>query len=96
MRAGLRNIRLVSWVGVAMTLGVVSSFSLAERSAWLQQCGGEKSHIVIALTIILHLIGSVVHSARRVLAELPFHGRCRVNALGGLSHYLDAIARIAK
>jgi hypothetical protein len=29
-------------------------------------------------------------------AKLPLHGWCKINALGGLSHYLNAVACIAE
>lgn len=38
----------------------------------------------------------VAHSARGLLAEAPFHGRSRVDTLGSLGHYLNAITCTTK
>lgn len=96
VRTGLRNTSVSSCSGGHKTLGV-SLLLEVQGLAWLQRREGE-------IRIILSSYSQssftstcvVVHSARGLLAELPLHGWCKINALSGLSHYLDAVACITE
>jgi hypothetical protein len=89
--------RLVFRIEEAINAG--DSFSLSRQSGqhkFNNAMGRPKSYIVIVLTIILISLVLVLHSARRLLTEFPFHSRSGIDALGSLSHYLEAIVCTAK
>lgn len=60
----------------------------------LERGGGSKIRCSSVLTIILHSIVLFRHSARLFLGEV--HGRGGIDALGCLSHYLQAFTSTAE
>jgi hypothetical protein len=96
MRAALRSIQVS--IQDRRAKHARGSFSLSRQSGQhkFNNGRGDRSHIVIVLTIILISLMLEFHSASRLLTEFPFHSRSRIDALGSLSHYLEAIVCTAK